>query len=168
MASTHSSRRLDGTLFALLLVLAAATAFVSAAAARGDALAARHERWMAKFGREYTDAADKLRRQEVFAANARHVEAVNRAGNRTYTLGLNQFSDLTSEEFAEKHLGYRHQHGVDSTPVAAVNMSNAQFDSTPDSVDWRAAGAVTQVKNQGSCGKNLQLLQCMHAYINLM
>ena len=44
MASTHSSRRLDGTLFALLLVLAAATAFVSAAAARGDALAARHER----------------------------------------------------------------------------------------------------------------------------
>ncbi|XBI57991.1 hypothetical protein VPH35_039289 [Triticum aestivum] len=152
MASTHSSRRLDGTLFALLLVLAAATAFVSAAAARGDALAARHERWMAKFGREYTDAAEKLRRQEVFAANARHVEAVNRAGNRTYTLGLNQFSDLTSEEFTEKHLGYRHQHGVDSTPVAAVNMSNAQFDSTPDSVDWRAAGAVTQVKNQGSCG----------------
>ncbi|XP_048553180.1 ervatamin-B-like [Triticum urartu] len=152
MAPIHSSRRLDGTVLALLLVLVAASAFVSAAAARGDALAARHERWMAKFGREYTNAAEKLRRQEVFAANARHVDAVNRAGNRTYTLGLNQFSDLTSEEFAEKHLGYRHQHGVDSTPVAAVNMSKAQFESTPDSVDWRAAGAVTQVKNQGSCG----------------
>jgi KDEL-tailed cysteine endopeptidase len=164
MAPIHSSRRLDGTLLALLFLLVAASAFVTAAAARGDALASRHERWMAKFGREYTDAAEKLRRQEVFAANARHIDSVNRAGNRTYTLGLNQFSDLTYEEFAEKHLGYRHQGGRDSTPVAAVNMSKAQFQTTPDSVDWRATGAVTQVKNQGSCGKNLHLLQCMHIF----
>uniref|UniRef100_A0A8R7PIW1 Fruit bromelain n=1 Tax=Triticum urartu TaxID=4572 RepID=A0A8R7PIW1_TRIUA len=154
MAPIHSSRRLDGTLLSLLLVLVAATAFVSAAAARGDALAARHERWMAKYGRVYTDAAEKLRRQEVFAANARHIDAVNRAGNRMYTLGLNQFSDLTNEEFVEKHLGYRHQRGEESTPVAAVNMSMAQFEPTPDSVDWRGAqGAVTQIKDQGAnCG----------------
>ncbi|XBI57971.1 hypothetical protein VPH35_039269 [Triticum aestivum] len=143
MAPIHSnsSRRLDGTVLALLLVLVAATAFVGAAAARGDALAARHERWMAKYGRAYTDAAEKLHRQEVFAASARHVDAVNRAGNRTYTLGLNHFSDLTNEEFAEKQLGYRHQRGEESTPVAAVNMSMAQFQSTPDSVDWRAQRA---------------------------
>uniref|UniRef100_M8BPA6 Fruit bromelain n=1 Tax=Aegilops tauschii TaxID=37682 RepID=M8BPA6_AEGTA len=141
MAPIHSSHRLHGTL--LLLVLVAATAFLSAAAGREEALAARHEQWMAKHGRLYTDAAEKLHRQEVFAANAWHVDAVNQAGNRTYTLGLNQFSDLTYEEFAEKHLGYSHQ------PVATVNMSKAQFRSTPDSVDWR--GAVTQVKNQLSC-----------------
>jgi KDEL-tailed cysteine endopeptidase len=170
MAPIHSnsSRRLDGTVLALLLVLVAATAFVGAAAARGDALAARHERWMAKYGRAYTDAAEKLHRQEVFAANARHVDAVNRAGNRTYTLGLNQFSDLTDEEFAETHLGYRHQRGglrpEDNTPMAAVNMSKAQFQATPDSVDWRAQGAVTQVKYQGAnCGKILHLLQCMQS-----
>lgn len=156
MAPTHSSRRLHGKLLTLLLVLVAATTFVGAATAREEALAARHERWMAKFGRVYTDAAEKLRRQEVFAANVRYVDAVNRAGNRTYTLGLNQFSDLTHEEFVEKHLGYSHQRGglrpEDSTPVATVNMSKAQFENTPDSVDWRAQGAVTEVKNQGSCG----------------
>ncbi|VAH50935.1 unnamed protein product [Triticum turgidum subsp. durum] len=107
---------------------------------------------MAKYGRAYTDAAEKLHRQEVFAANARHVDAVNRAGNRTYTLGLNQFSDLTNEEFVEKHLGYRHQLRPEgNTPVAAVNMSKAQFQSTPDSVDWRAQGAVTQIKDQNPC-----------------
>ena len=101
----------------------------------------------------------------MFAANARHVDAVNRAGNRTYTLGLNQFSDLTNEEFVEKHLGYRHQPGglrPEDTPVAAVNMSKAQFQSTPDSMDWRAQGAVTQVKNQLSCGKTL------HAFMHVM
>lgn len=149
MAPTHSSRCLHGTLLTLLLLLVAAATFVSAATAREEALAARHQRWMAKFGRVYTDAAEKLHRQEVFAANARHIDAVNRAGNRTYTLGLNQFSDLTHQEFAEKHLGLRPE---DSTPVAAVNMSKAQFENTPDSMDWRAQGAVTEVKNQGLCG----------------
>ncbi|XP_037419440.1 ervatamin-B-like [Triticum dicoccoides] len=144
MAPTRSS------LPALLLLLVAATAFVSAAPEGEEALAARHERWMAKHGRLYTDAAEKLRRQEVFAANVRHIDAVNRAGKRTYMLGLNQFSDLTNEEFAEKHLGYRHQlRPEDSTPV---NMSKAQVQPMPDSVDWRAKGAVTPVKNQGSCG----------------
>ncbi|XP_044969245.1 ervatamin-C-like [Hordeum vulgare subsp. vulgare] len=157
MAPVHRSSRLDSTLLVLVLALACV---VSAAAARGEALAARHrhERWMAKYGRVYADAAEKLRRQEVFAANARHIDAVNRAGNRTYTLGLNHFSDLTNEEFAEKHLGYRHQPGPgglrpeDSSPAAAVNVTDAQLQSTPDSVDWRARGAVTPVKHQGHCG----------------
>uniref|UniRef100_M8C3W6 Fruit bromelain n=1 Tax=Aegilops tauschii TaxID=37682 RepID=M8C3W6_AEGTA len=113
---------------------------------------------MAEFARAYADAEEKLRRQEVFAANARHVDAVNRAGDRTYTLGLNQFSDLTDDEFLETHLGYRHQHGglrpADDAPAAAVNMPRAaagHFQDTPDSMDWRAQGAVTQVKDQLSC-----------------
>uniref|UniRef100_A0ACD5VP19 Uncharacterized protein n=1 Tax=Avena sativa TaxID=4498 RepID=A0ACD5VP19_AVESA len=164
MAPIPSSRRLIcGAL--LVLVIVAATVVVDAAAAQERArphrgallpsVAARHERWMAKFGRAYTDADEKLRRQEVFAANARHVDAVNRADNRTYTLGLNQFSDLTDDEFVETHLGYRHQ----LRPQEKKNMSKAaaledvQFQQyMPDSVDWRAQGAVTQIKNQGSCG----------------
>ncbi|EMS58916.1 Fruit bromelain [Triticum urartu] len=107
MAPVNSSRRLNGTLLALALVAAAAVA--DFATARGvHTVAARHELWMAKFGRAYADAEEKLSRQEVFAANAQHVDAVNRAGDRTYTLGLNQFSDLTDDEFLEMHLGYRH------------------------------------------------------------
>ncbi|CAM0881696.1 unnamed protein product [Alopecurus aequalis] len=163
MAPVLSSLRLIcGALLVLLLV--AATVVVDAAAARGalvPSVAARHERWMAKFGRAYTDADEKARRQEVFAANARHIDTVNRAGNRTYTLGLNQFSDLTDDEFVERHLGYWHQlrHKEKNTPAAAANVSKGaalkdvqlQY-SVPDSVDWRAQGAVTEIKNQGSCG----------------
>lgn len=107
MAPIPSLRGLCGALFLLVLALVAAAVVVDATAP-SLALVARHERWMAKFGRVYTDADEKLRRREVFAANVRHVDAVNRAGNLTYTLGLNQFSDLTDDEFLEAHLGYRH------------------------------------------------------------
>ncbi|KAL5226921.1 hypothetical protein ABZP36_015186 [Zizania latifolia] len=135
---------------------------VAAAGARGEqrrgarprlGMAARHERWMAKFGRDYADAGEKARRLEVFTANAERVDAANRAGNRTYTLSLNQFSDLTDDEFAQAYLGYRpHQHGhrADNGTAAAAAALDEQ--DLPDSVDWRARGAVTEVKNQRSCG----------------
>uniref|UniRef100_A0ACD5VET0 Uncharacterized protein n=1 Tax=Avena sativa TaxID=4498 RepID=A0ACD5VET0_AVESA len=164
MATIPSSRRLIcGAL--LVLVLVAATAVVEAAAEREGArphrgallpsVAARHERWMAKFGRAYTDAGEKLRRQEVFAANARRVDAANRAGNRTYTLGLNQFSDLTDDEFVDTHLGYRHQLRPQEKNMSkgAAHLEDVRLQQyMPDSVDWRAQGAVTEIKNQGSCG----------------
>lgn len=183
MAPIPSSSRLFGAWFVLVLV--AATVVVDAAAAREGArsrrgallpsAAVRHERWMAKFGRAYRDAVEKARRRKVFAANARHVDAVNRAGNRTYTLGLNQFSDLTDDEFVEKHLGYlQHQlrpQEINNTAAAAAGVSkkgaalkdghkkkkgaalkDGQLRYMPGSVDWRAQGAVTEIKNQGSCG----------------
>uniref|UniRef100_A0A453F1U8 Cathepsin propeptide inhibitor domain-containing protein n=1 Tax=Aegilops tauschii subsp. strangulata TaxID=200361 RepID=A0A453F1U8_AEGTS len=166
MAPIPSLRCLCGALLLLVFVVAAV---VVDATVPSLSLAARHERWMAKFGRAYTDADEKLRRREVFAANVRHVDAVNRAGNLTYTLGLNQFSDLTDDEFLETHLGYRHQLRPEgNTTLAAVNVSKAaaprsgQFQYMPDSVDWRAQGAVTQVKNQRFCGTIFLQLQCMH------
>jgi cathepsin L len=168
-----SSHLICGAL--LVIVLATATVDTSAAAREGasrpqrgallSSVAVQHERWMAKFGRAYTDADDKLRRREVFAANARHVDAVNRAGNRTYTLGLNQFSDLTDDEFVETHLGFRHMQlrpQEKNAPAAAADAFKAkgaalrdgqlQLQYVPGSVDWRAQGAVTEIKNQGTCG----------------
>jgi cathepsin L len=68
------------------------------------------------------------------------------AANHTWEAGINEFSDLSPEEFSAIYLsGLK----VDDTPVqqhAEVDLSTLAND-----VDWRGK-AVTPVKNQGQCG----------------
>jgi len=54
--------------------------------------------------------------------------------------------DLTRAEFAANYLGFRGKRSHKSE-----NIYVAKSD-VPASVDWRTKGAVSAVKNQGSCG----------------
>jgi len=54
--------------------------------------------------------------------------------------------DLTRAEFAGTYLGFRGKRSQKSE-----NIYVAKSD-VPASVDWRTKGAVSAVKNQGSCG----------------
>jgi len=59
-------------------------------------------------------------------------------------MGITEFSDMTTEEFVDKIL-------MKSLP--ASNVERISFDGpVPNGVDWRTQGAVSGVKNQGSCG----------------
>lgn len=61
---------------------------------------------------------------------------------------MNEFSDMTSEEFGEKYLMKSTSFGV----TGKCTGEQAPTVSLPDSVDWSAKGAVTPIKNQGQCG----------------
>jgi C1A family cysteine protease len=64
-------------------------------------------------------------------------------------LGHNQFSLLTVSEFKAKYLTLGpSNHAKGASNLAVYNNSQP----LADSVDWVAAGAVTPVKDQGSCG----------------
>jgi C1A family cysteine protease len=65
-----------------------------------------------------------------------------------FTKGINKFSDWTKEEFNQLK-------GGKYDPKMLAGMEKLETgDNAPVSngVDWRNSGAVTGVKNQGSCG----------------
>ncbi|CAN6225942.1 unnamed protein product [Urochloa humidicola] len=155
---------------ALALLCAIHLLSAGAAAAPGDTLFMmdRFHVWRAAHNRTYATAEERQRRFEVYRRNVEHIEATNRRGELPYQLGENQFTDLTSEEFLAAHtmppgqaLAARDavaRRLINATGLGAERGGNgsysddAFFGPVPYSVDWRASGAVTPVKQQMSCG----------------
>ncbi|CAK9176583.1 unnamed protein product [Ilex paraguariensis] len=57
----------------------------------------RHEQWMAQYGRVYKDSDEKDNRFKIFKENVERIESFNKATNKPYKLGVNQFVDLTNK-----------------------------------------------------------------------
>ena len=136
-----------------LIIMSAGDA--AAAGGGGDdsrLMMGRFLRWQAEYNRSYPTAEERQRRFQVYRRNMEHIEATNRAGNLTYTLGENQFADLTEQEFLDLYTMKGMPTGSgDAGRKQAANVSFSAVDG-PTSVDWRAQGAVTPIKNQGpSC-----------------
>ncbi|TPP63783.1 Cathepsin L4 [Fasciola gigantica] len=109
-----------------------------------------HE-WKRKYNKEY-NGADNEHRRNVWEKNVKHIQEHNLRhdlGLVTYTLGLNQFTDLTFEEFKAKYL-------VEMPPVSELLSNSISYDAkdgnVPASIDWRQYGYVTEVKDQVSIG----------------
>jgi len=86
-------------------------------------------------------------RFEIFSYNHNFVNFHNKK-NTSWTLALNEFAILTSDEFAQRN-GFLGREAKPANPSRTYQMKGIE---TPDSVDWRDMNLVTDVKNQGSCG----------------
>ncbi|KAJ0963153.1 hypothetical protein J5N97_028275 [Dioscorea zingiberensis] len=106
------------------------------------------ESWCREFNKSYA-SEEKLARFRIFEDNLAFVNRHNSAGNSSYDLGLNAFADLTHHEFRAARLGL--SFGF-AEPFGDRTVFRGSVGGVPDSVDWRDSGAVTQVKDQGSCG----------------
>ncbi|CAL4995248.1 unnamed protein product [Urochloa decumbens] len=139
----------------LLAVLTAANCiFCTTAASRDygeEAMKARHEEWMAEYGRTYKDAAEKARRFQVFMANAAFVDSSNAAGDKKYHLATNEFADMTYDEFIARYTGFIPMPDT-GKKMPGFKYENVTLSDDQQTVDWRKKGAVTGVKNQGQCG----------------
>ncbi|WOK99396.1 hypothetical protein Cni_G08108 [Canna indica] len=108
------------------------------------------ESWIAAHGKRYASEEEKLARFRAFEDNFAFVNAHNAAGNSSYELSLNAFADLLHHEFKAARLGL--SVGRLAAPRADRTKFLGSSDSIPSSIDWRNEGAVTAVKDQGSCG----------------
>ncbi|XP_023218488.1 cathepsin L1-like [Centruroides sculpturatus] len=110
------------------------------------------EIFKAKFNKTYENNEELARRliwEEKLAAITKHNIEYD-LGLHTFTTGLNQFSDMTHEEFVQKMNGLKRPVNITSKPLYTfTRLSNVIL---PDSVDWRKEGYVTPVKDQGQCG----------------
>jgi cathepsin L len=126
--------------------------------------------WSSAFDREYTDLEEASSKFMTWLDNL-YVIAESNSQELSYKLGLNQFSDLNTEEFRHyvhgdngacfkgderKRILNRNgrDHGIlnrdtDEQPLMGHMGHGIQV---PDSVDWSTKGVVTPVKNQGQCG----------------
>lgn len=107
------------------------------------------ESWCREFNKSYASEEEKLARFKVFEDNLAFANRHNSAGNSTYELGLNAFSDLAHHEFRAARFGL--SFGL-LEPSGDRIIFRGSAGGVPDSVDWRKSGAVTAVKDQGSCG----------------
>ncbi len=104
---------------------------------------------MQTFQRDYKDDVEELNRYNIWQDNKKIVEEHNAAGKHSFTLGMNQFADLKNEEFVSMMNGYKSGPRSNSTKIF---KSDPNFKPEADTVDWRAKGYVTGIKNQGQCG----------------
>jgi cathepsin L len=106
--------------------------------------------WMTTHKREYQSQTEYQYRLGVYKYNMDYIENHNQQ-NLGFTLGMNQFGDLTSQEFGQKYL-QRNKYHVDVPRQTPKALAQNDADAVPDSVDWRTKGVVGPVENEGQCG----------------
>merc|ERR1712141_877517 len=113
----------------------------------------RNQQWddfKVKFNKGFRDLKHESERRAVFEANLDTIEAHNvkyEKGLSSYKMGINQFTDMTYEEFSNIVL----MDPRDSEHVEVMQSKKIES-SAPDAWDWRDEGILNPVKDQASCG----------------
>jgi len=102
-----------------------------------------------KYSKSYTHD-EFFPRYEIFKHNYNLIRKHNMA-NSTYSMAVNEFADLTFDEFHSKMTGYKR---INRAHLRSKNGPHQKISQTAmaASLDWRQKGAVTDIKNQGQCG----------------
>lgn len=110
-----------------------------------------------RFNKVYSSLQEENFRKEVFLENREKILRYSTEyvqGLRNFASKINPYADLLHHEFNQRFNGFNASI-PDGARSAARTFSSTFIPSAnvifPESVDWRQAGAVGPVKNQGTC-----------------
>jgi C1A family cysteine protease len=133
-----------------LLVLAALVvlAVVATPSYRG-----MFESFKKDYNRHYSSVAEESKRFAIFVENMKKAEKLTKA-NPNAVFGVNEFADVTAEEFKIRHSAEKHFAAQAKRPSTNVYKPTKEEEriAAGNKIDWRTKGAVTPIKNQGQCG----------------
>merc|ERR1712232_1036439 len=129
------------------------SATAALAAERPEPYKAAWEDFKSNFAREY-GAEEEMIRKAIFVANMKHIEAENAKGHR-YKLGVNQFTDMTPEEYKQR-LGFKPSGR--QAPSLGVHLYSGE--TLADSVDWVEEGAWQVATGKLASLSEEQLVDC--------
>jgi C1A family cysteine protease len=129
---------------ALSLILIGATVYFNQPIDKAEKLV-NYIQYLEKFHKPIPAYNELKYRLEIFSNFIEDMEKHNSDPSKTWKMGINQFSDLTKEEFVNLYLD------THSAPSLVVDYQKEITDPVP-TVDWRLRGIITPVKNQGKCG----------------
>lgn len=106
-----------------------------------------------RFSKRYQTLQELEARFQIFRSNLRNIILHNLDHTQNFTLGINQFTDLTPEEFKMLYVG-GYKTDKQSSDVGSFGCKSFTSSGTglPASVDWRTKGVVNAVRDQGQCG----------------
>ncbi|XP_031627140.1 digestive cysteine proteinase 1-like [Contarinia nasturtii] len=111
--------------------------------------------YKSEFGKQYDNETEEIRRFGIFLENKKYIEEHNKLyemGNVSYDLGMNDFADLTDEEYwALSNPIPLNPSKILPGEEANRRSRRAAHDKIPDSFDWRTKKKVTVVKDQKGC-----------------
>jgi C1A family cysteine protease len=101
-----------------------------------------------RFSKRYNNLEEMETRFQIFQSNLRKIIIHNLDRTQNFTMGVNQFTDLTPQEFKDQYIG-----GL-KTEVGSYGCKSFSSGGSglPSSVDWRNKGVVNPVRDQGQCG----------------
>lgn len=105
--------------------------------------------YKARFSKSYESLEAETKAMEAFIDNDAMIVKHNANASYPYKLGHNAMTDMSWEDFRSSRLGYRPRPGRERKVNEALHDLAKD---APPSIDWVSKGAVTGVKDQGSCG----------------
>ncbi len=112
-----------------------------------DEVSSAFEEFVQTYRRDYASAEETDKRRAIFESNYRKIVVHNRDPSQTCQLGVNQFADLSDEEFERMYL---------SKPISVQQPADFGAEAAAPNqdidVNWVTKGKVTDVKDQGLCG----------------